>query len=176
MSDLCTCDCGLVGDNNKQFASALVSVAWRLIHGATARHIVYKARVECRRGEEVQGERNAEATPTDHGVIDLPLHTKNRQLGTTMSDARLMNHSGYGHCCAPRLNCDMLHVTLPYAIENKMCVTSRHWLKQYYQSMSSFTAKMLLPEEQGYCAMGARLEVIALHMLMYVHASCLLMS
>ena len=42
---------------------------------------------------------NAESVATDHGSVNTPLRTKNRQDGTSILDSRLCTHSGYGFCC-----------------------------------------------------------------------------
>ena len=54
---------------------------------------------KCRRGEEVAAQLNAESVATDHGSVNTPLRTKNRQDGTSILDSRLCSHSGYGFCC-----------------------------------------------------------------------------
>lgn len=121
---------------------------------------MYKARTECRRGEEVQGERVMESVSTDHGVIDRPTRTKNRQHGTSLADARLVAHSGYGHCCAHRVpESKCASVTLPTAINNNLSTSTSHWLLQMYSSMKAYVDEKLLPCERGFCALGAKMEL-----------------
>ena len=153
------------GDDSSQsqIAEAFVDIAYKLIHPATARHICYKARCECRRGEEVSGQLNVETVATDHGQINTPCLTKNRQDGTSLLDARLAVHSGYGFCCVSSLTSKVsaISFTAPYAMRTFECVPScAAFLVLQHKAIGSFlSGNDVLPIQRGFCLLGAVMEV-----------------
>lgn len=155
----------VVGDDSSQsqIAAAFVDIAYKLIHPATARHICYKARCECRRGEEVSGQLNVETVATDYGQINTPCVTKNRQGGTTLLDARLAVHSGYGFCCVSSLISKVppISFTAPYAMKTfKNVPSSAAFIALQHKAIGSFLlGSDVLHIQRGFCLLGAVMEV-----------------
>lgn len=151
----------------KQIAEAFVDIAYKLIHPATARHLCYKARCECRRGEEVSAQLNVETVATDHGPINTPCVTKNRQNGTSLLDARLAAHSGYGFCCISTITdlSPSISFTAPYAMDMHGVRSSAAFLAKQHEATGSFLEGQALVKsfQRGFCLLGASLEVSAHH-------------